>query len=309
MAKPIAIYLSERPEDFHKDFIYGLLYNGDYGSQQGIGITDVFDVIKEEAQSTLDVTSTVYGTYTYFLLHYDLPIVSPMIFYYDRGSEIPSSAFGGQYTFIYSYYKKYGKGFIAGVPERFIPPTVKNTLWFQGYVPMARPPRTQPTRVIQQPYESQTTLPFPRLYYYWVNSNLDKSYGLILRNTSICTVLGYMVVATTNMGYVFSEGLNAFDSYIRYMVTRGNIDFIVPMLFENIVQDALLEGNTMNIFGNMNTDEAGILYNPENNMMFVKTPKVSSARILRALERQGSLFDMASELCGINVKVQGPGGL
>ena len=334
--KPTAIYLTNDPDAFRNGEVYAFAYTPPLSGKvpDEYTIPGVLNIIRSLAVDAFSAEDLAYNLFLAQLTGVNgnpppYPLLNPIVYYFNRKDLSDRSFFQAEYTFVLGYFKEYGKGFIQGYPgevaptpeevvnqpsgfETFLPtkkkkislpePTSKGNYYFQyPYTPPARPPLRKPVNPVNVPTQSQTMRRLDRIYYYWSDDSLQRAFGVELERLSVCDVINWTVKLNVSKPYLFNYGMYAFSYYVQDMYF-SRVNYRIPMVMERLSQENLRKGFIENIFSDLTSNEAGIIYLQPSNFMYVQTPPMTAATELRALYILEEIYKVAERLCGTSLR-------
>jgi len=313
--KPTAIYLTMDPDAFRNGEVYAFAYTPPLSGKipDEYTIPGVLDIIRSLAVNAISTEDLAYNLFLVQLTGVNgnpppYPLLNPIVYYFNRKDLNDRSFFQNEYTFVLRYFKENGKGFIQGYPGEVTPTskeraslprrTSKKSYYFQyPYTPPARPPLRKPIELVNVPTQSQTMRKLDRIYYYWSNNTLQRAFGVVLERQSVCDVINWTIKVNVSSNYLGDYGLYAFSYYVQQMYA-GGVNYRIPITMEKLSQVNLLHGYIPEIFDNLTSNEAGIIYLQPSNFMYVQTPPMMGATELRALYVLDDVYEVAKRLCG-----------
>jgi len=313
--KPTAIYLTMDPDAFRHGEVYAFAYTPPLSGKipDEYTIPGVFDIIRSLAVDAISAEDLAYNLFLVQLTGVNgnpppYPLLNPIVYYFNRKDLSDRSFFQNEYTFVLKYFKENGKGFLQGYPGEITPTseeraslprrTSKKGYYFQyPYTPPARPPLRKPVELVNVPTQSQTMRRLDRIYYYWSDDSLQRAFGVVLERLSVCDVINWTVKLNVSKNYLFNYGLYAFSYYVQDMYFN-KINYRIPTPMERLSQAELRDGFIDNVFDNLTSTEAGIIYLQPSNFMYVQTPPMVQATELRPLYILEEIYEVAGRLCG-----------
>jgi len=313
--KPTAIYLTNNPATFREGEVYAFAYTPPLSGKipDEYTIPGVLDIIRSLAVDSLSAEDLAYNLFLVQLTGLNgnpppYPLLNPIVYYFNRSKLNDRSFFQSEYTFVLKYFKENGKGFVQGYPGEVNPAseergrlpqrTSKKSYYFQyPYTPPTRSPKEEPIELVNIPTQSQTMRRLERIYYYWSDDSLQRAFGVVLEGLSVCDVINWTVKLNASKSYLYEYGLYAFSYYVQDMYVNG-FNYRIPITMERMSQAGLLKGFIDNIFDNLMSNEAGIIYLQPSNFMYVQTPTMMGATKLRALYMLDDVYEVAGRLCG-----------
>jgi len=313
--KPTAIYLTNDPDAFRHGEVYAFAYTPPLSGKipDEYTIPGVLNVIRKLAVNAISAEDLAYNLFLVQLTGVNgnpppYPLLNPIVYYFNRKDLSDRSFFQNEYTFVLKYFKENGKGFLQGYPGEITPSseeraslprrTSKKGYYFQHpYTPPTRPPLRKPVELVNVPTKSQTMRKLDRIYYYWSDDSLQRAFGVVLERLSVCDTINWTVKLNVSKNYLFNYGLYAFSYYVQDMYF-SKINYRIPTPMERLSQEELRDGFIDNVFDNLTSTEAGIIYLQPSNFMYVQTPAMMQARELRPLYILEEIYEVAGRLCG-----------